>query len=339
MKEITVTTNKIVNLAGSSIEIWRWEIPIYLFLGGMVAGIMIFSAYAIYRGKGNDFPMAAYRIVPAVPLIMSLGMLALFLDLSNKLNVWRFYTSFQITSPMSWGAWILLLVYPLSILLFLGTMRKGYPGFYARIEKYINKAYKKLYPLIPGAISKFMPSDIFKKIIRYAENNKKNFALASIPVGILLGIYTGILLSSFEARPFWNSAILGPLFLVSGASTGAALIILFSKSHKEREYFTKIDLVLIAVEFVLILLFIISMMTSSAQHKDAIKMILGGELTPAFWIFVVFMGLGFPAVLEWFELKGAGVPVIVAPVLILTGGLALRFIIVKAGQISAWLVY
>ena len=39
-----------------------------------------------------------------------------------------------------------------------------------------------------------------------------------------LGIYTGILLNTMVARPLWNSAILGPLFLFSGLSAGAALI-------------------------------------------------------------------------------------------------------------------
>ena len=31
---------------------------------------------------------------------------------------------------------------------------------------------------------------------------------------VILGIYTGILLSAFNARPLWNTSILGPLFLV-----------------------------------------------------------------------------------------------------------------------------
>ena len=37
-------------------------------------------------------------------------------------------------------------------------------------------------------------------------------------------IYTGILLNTMVARPLWNSAILGPLFLVSGLSAGAAVM-------------------------------------------------------------------------------------------------------------------
>jgi protein NrfD len=47
---------------------------------------------------------------------------------------------------------------------------------------------------------------------------------ANLVLGVALGIYTGILLNTMVARPLWNSAILGPLFLVSGLSAGAAVM-------------------------------------------------------------------------------------------------------------------
>ena len=40
----------------------------------------------------------------------------LFLDLEHKAYFWRLYTTFEVLSPMSWGAWILLLVYPAILL-------------------------------------------------------------------------------------------------------------------------------------------------------------------------------------------------------------------------------
>ena len=53
----------------------------------------------------------------------------------------------------------------------------------------------------------------------------------NLVLGIALGTYTGILLSTLSARPVWNSALLGPLFLISGFSTGAALMMLFPLNH------------------------------------------------------------------------------------------------------------
>lgn len=84
---------------------WGWEIAVYLFLGGLAAGVMILGALA-----------RKARFVFIAPIALSLGMLALFIDLDYKLHVFRFYTAFRITSPMSWGAWILLLIYPATLL-------------------------------------------------------------------------------------------------------------------------------------------------------------------------------------------------------------------------------
>jgi protein NrfD len=90
--------------------VWGWQIAVYLFLGGLAAGLMILSAIA----RRESFAM---RLLPfAAPLALSAGMFALFLDLDSKLHVFRFYTAFRVTSPMSWGAWILLLIYPATIL-------------------------------------------------------------------------------------------------------------------------------------------------------------------------------------------------------------------------------
>jgi formate-dependent nitrite reductase membrane component NrfD len=57
----------------------------------------------------------------------------------------------------------------------------------------------------------------------------------------------------------------------------------------------------------------------------------------AFWIFVVILGMIFPAVLEFLELGNHHVPALVPAVLVIFGSLMLRFIVVYAGQMSRWL--
>lgn len=86
-------------------QFWGWEIAVYLFLGGLAAGVMVLAAAT-----------RKYTMILIAPAALSAGMLALFLDLAHKLHVFRFYTAFRVTSPMSWGAWILLAVYPATIL-------------------------------------------------------------------------------------------------------------------------------------------------------------------------------------------------------------------------------
>ena len=64
--------------------------------------------------------------------------------------------------------------------------------------------------------------------------------ISNMLVGIALGIYTGILLGTLGARPLWNSALLGPLFLFSGLSTAAAVlhgILVLTTPDEERPAF------------------------------------------------------------------------------------------------------
>ena len=127
-------------------------------------------------------------------------MLALFLDLEHKLYVWRLYTTFEPLSPMSWGAWILLLVYPV---LRRRTSSCACPGRCATGCRRWARSSDRLVAT-PGAAC--------------AGSASLNMVSAW-----LLGIYTGILLSALGARPLWNSALLGPLFLVSGLSAARGL--------------------------------------------------------------------------------------------------------------------
>ena len=126
MSEELLVTARDNALIDPSLHIWTWEVAMYLFMGGLTAGIMFFAALMIVRDKEHIAPFAAKRLAVFAPIALSIGMTTLFLDLEHKLFVYRFYTSFQISSPMSWGAWILIVVYPISVLQILSTFRSGY---------------------------------------------------------------------------------------------------------------------------------------------------------------------------------------------------------------------
>ncbi len=297
--------------------IWSWEIPVYLFLGGLTAGIMFFVALMVVQGKHKEAPFVVNKLALWAPIALSLGMVALFLDLEHKWFVFRFYTSFQPTSPMSWGAWILVVIYPISLLQILSTFRVGYP----RLASYLDRF---------GAGTWLM--DV-------AERNLKLIAFWAIPFAIALGTYTGVLLSAFSARPFWHTGILGLLFLVSGLSTAAALAVLGARLHQERYLFTIIEVVLILIELFIVALLIVDLSTGVQLHLNAIEMIFGGAFTFAFWVYFVAMGLSIPLLLKTRELRGGQGLTFVAPLLVLFGGYMLRYIMVEAGQISAWIDY
>src|SRR5512133_1698067 len=118
MHELTVARHS--PLLDPALHVWGWEIPVYLFLGGLAAGTMILTA--LLAAPGRRPSRAARLLVAAAPALVSAGMLALFVDLERRAHVFRFYLAFRPASPMSWGAWILLVVYPVTLLASLAAL-------------------------------------------------------------------------------------------------------------------------------------------------------------------------------------------------------------------------
>ena len=317
MIEEVLTTARYNAKVDPSLGIWTWEIAFYLFMGGMTAGIILFAAWAVLGRKEETLNFAHNRFALWAPIALSLGMTTLFLDLEHKLYVWRFYASFEPASPMSWGAWILVLVYPLMIVQTLSTLRNGYPALAALVER------------IPGG----------KSILSICESRRRLIAWLAIPMAVALGIYTGVLLSAFSARPFWNSGVLGPLFLLSGISAAAALPILGACKADERHFFALADIGFISLELVFIGLLLASLATGTAQHMGALELVVGGLYTEPFWLWFVLPGLLIPIVFEVVCVQGYRAFGLAASVFVLYGGFMLRYLVVEIGQVSTWTEY
>jgi formate-dependent nitrite reductase membrane component NrfD len=295
-----------------ALHVWGWEIPVYLFLGGLVAGMMVISGYFLFSGRWRNARSACY-VLPGLSLVLlSLGMLALFLDLEHKAFVWRLYTTFEPRSPMSWGAWILVLVYPalLANLLLRVPMplRRRAPALGALSDRMVER---------PAAL--------------------RWIGAMNMIWGGLLGVYTGVLLSALGARPLWNSALLGPLFLVSGLSAAAAFVHLIAPDVAERELLAKADNGFLIAELVFLVLFLIGLATASGAHARAADLLLAGPFGALFWVGVVGLGIVVPLFIQLLAVEHRVTHTPVAPLLVIAGGLVLRFVIVQAGQVSHWL--
>jgi protein NrfD len=312
MKEEIIVSGRMNQLVDPHLHIWHWQISLYLFLGGMAAGILAIAALYYIRGREKDYATAV-RITPFLaPVLLVFGLIALFIDLRHKLFFWQLYTNIKLQSPMSWGAWTLMVITPVSFIWSALHIRDIFPRW--------DWKYKWL-----------------KELEFFFGRYKLTLAWIMLVYAIILGIYTGILLSAFNARPLWNTSILGPLFLTSGLSAGAAVTLLLSKVKAERKQFARIDLVLIGIELFLIIHMFMGFLASTQVQIEAANMFLGGPYTMSFWIFVVILGMIIPAVLEIMELGKIHIPVMVPAILVIFGSLMLRFIIVYAGQVSRWL--
>jgi len=305
------------------LHIWDWRVVLYLFLGGLTAGAMVMSSVANLRKDKSSLKEKAccVRLPLIAPLLLAVGMFFLFLDLENKKNMFWFYMTLQPLSPMSWGSWALLAVYPVMILFGLSVLPEEF------------------YPRLPFAF--------LKRLAATLQPQMRRLAAANFVMGILLGVYTGVLLSSYVARPLWNSALLPVLFLISALSSGAALAIIMAKQDKAKLFFTKVDIWLLFAEiFVLVGLFY-GHYSSTEAHREAIMPFfdISSQHFP-YAISIILLSIVLPGaiVLKFLEVRvdhegpivgRAKTQMITSAALVLVGALIIRFAIVYAGQLSS----
>lgn len=339
---LEITTSRHNPLVDPGLAVWSWEISVYLFAGGIVAGMMILGGLAMLRVARGDDPKAFFSLhTPLLAfMLINIGMGALFLDLAHKLYVWRIYLTFEPGSPMSWGSWVLILVYGVLLASALVRLPEAWPWLGRRV------------PVMQRLSDWLLASAVRIRLLGWA----------NIVLGVGLGIYTGILLDTMVARPLWNTAILGPLFLISGLSAGAAAMHIVSvflprrpapqgmiggaisalcqrlgnKPPERRtvDSLIRADIAFLAIELVLLGLLIVNLQTSTASHAAAVELIVSGPYAWAFWGVIVALGILAPMALQGLEL-GHRIPHTVLPaLLVLLGGFALRWVMVNAGQAS-----
>ncbi len=242
--EITITG--VNELTYPTLHIWNWMVSLYLFLGGVTAGLLIMSAVGNLRSRNLSAEERTDVIKAAMfaPFVLMAGMFFIWLDLERKFNSYWFFLSFSFTAPMSWGGWGLGLILPTSMLYALSV--------------------------IPEEYRHWLRLDFLKNLSRRLNPYMTALARLVFGLGIFLGIYTGILLSVFVARPLWNSSLLPVLFLTSALSTGAALIIVISQKKAAQLFYTKIDIWLISAEIIIIALFFLGHLTSTAPQRESV---------------------------------------------------------------------
>ncbi|MBS3992283.1 MAG: polysulfide reductase NrfD [Bacteroidetes bacterium] len=310
-EELFISGRNIPNI-DPVLHVWHWPISVDVFFGGMAAGLLFFAALFYLLGKEKEMPSAIKYAPFMAPVGISIALICLFYDLTHKLYFWRLYLTFRLESPMSFGSWVLMFITPLSFLWAFSYVREVFPK--------VN-----------------FNNEILVVIEKFAIANRRVMAILLLPLSISLGVYTGILLSAFNARPLWNNAILGPLFLTSGLTTAAAVVIYFAKNAFERQLFNKILLLLIVVQSFFLAHMILGYFAGTEIQLEAVQLLFEGKFGIMFVGFVLILGLLVPFILELFTYQGVKIPVIIPVILILLGGLIFRFVMVDAGQMSRYL--
>jgi protein NrfD len=194
-------------------------------------------------------------------------------------------------------------------------------------------------------------------------------AVPGIPLGILMSLYTGFLLSAAWAVPggrwyvpLWDKDYLPVLFVLSGFSTAlgacglAALVVgrlpWFGGKSAPAETWavaavaSRADLVAVIAEGAWVYVFLTSLAAGTLGQRLAYDLVIRGSLAPWFWWGFVAIGLAAPLIvglvhvvaerlaharLEWM--------LYVEFVLLIVGGIVLRHVIVWGGDMKAPLIF
>jgi formate-dependent nitrite reductase membrane component NrfD len=218
---------------------WDWWIILYFFIGGIAGGSFFIASLLYLFGRPADRPIVRLGYYVAFVGAVISGLL-LIVDLNKPLRFWHMLVEsergvpmFKYWSPMSVGAWGLLLFGLFAFLAALGAARDE--GRIAWGPRSVG----------PGALGTIV-------------------AVLGGLAGFFLAGYTGVLLSVTN-RPLWaDSAWVGMLFLVSAASTAAATLILLARRRSAGDAvalarLARFDKWMLIVELVVLVIFLISL--------------------------------------------------------------------------------
>jgi len=275
---------------------WHGLIAAYLFLGGLGGGVMALAAIADLLLQKND-AQADRRpaVFASIAGLAALGLGSIFLVLDLEQPVKAIYA---LSNPRSWITW--------------------------------GVAFISLY--FAAGVLYVVPYVLKKKV---ASALQRAMGLLAAVLGFLVALYTGFLLSSATGIAFWNTPALPILFVVSGFSTGAAMLMLYLVFIKGQyvtallHWLEKIDMGLVAAELVILFAFMNLAWSGNESAKVAARSLVSSA---GFLLGVPVAGLLLPLALEAVGLrKHSGTLTAVASLFVLMGGALLRVFILNAG--------
>jgi protein NrfD len=287
---------------------WEWWIILYFFIGGIAGGSFFLAALLHLFGRAADRPLVrlGYRIA-FVGAVLS-GIL-LIVDLDRPLRFWHMLFQsengrplLKYWSPMSVGAWALLLF--------------GFFAFLAMIGARHEEGKLRWSPagrLAVGPLAAII-------------------AIGGGLAGVFLAGYTGVLLSVTN-RPIWaDSNWLGLLFLLSAASTAAATLILFARRREiadavAMDSLARFDKYVLVLELIAIIIFLISLGRAARAFVNAWGLLLV--------LFVIILGILVPLAVgfgRFTTFRNRPLTAGTAAGLVLLGGFMLRVVTILSSE-------
>ncbi|MEQ6969095.1 cytochrome c nitrite reductase subunit NrfD [Pectobacterium polaris] len=304
--------------------VWDWPIAIYLFLVGISAGLVTLSAllrrYHPEQATADSTLMRTTLIL--APCTIIFGLLILVFHLTRPWTFWKLMFHYSFTSVMSVGV-MLFQVYMAALAVWL-----------------VNIFSEQVIVLQQRWLPKLV---ILPKVLGWLAPMQKLLDIVMLLLAVMLGAYTGFLLSALKTYPLLNNPILPALFLFSGVSSGAAVALIAmacryrSNPHSEEAHFVhRVETPVVWLEIFLLFAFFIGLALGDDGKQRALVAAVGGGFWAVwFWLGVVGIGLVIPLLLKsWASRQHSPYGVLAVCGLSLVGVLLLRFFILYAGQLT-----
>jgi formate-dependent nitrite reductase membrane component NrfD len=280
---------------------WTWQIPVYFWIGGIGAGVHLFSTVAQLLGHEDRALVRTSRYT--VLLTMILSPVLLIWDLGRPERFYNMLRIVKLRSPMSTQSWSLFLF-------------GNFAGLLAARQAAED-----------GLLGRNLLSDLLIRLIP-----ERLLAVLGLPFGLFVGFNTGNLISATSV-PMWarNWLFMAPTFLTSGLSTALSFLSLVlhlghrgeKKTLRALRRAEKATLVLEAILFA----------ASLARMSRWSKPLFSKKVAPLFFGGGLLAGIVAPmALLFGRESRSKS---LLASTLVLLGGLAFRFAMILGGRISA----
>src|SRR5437667_2754172 len=221
---------------------WEWYILLYFFFAGLAGGAFVIGTMLRLFGTAADWVASRIAFLISLPLLLICPIL-LTVDLGKPLDFWHMLFDantgtpiLKVWSPMSLGAWALLIFGFFAFVMFLVALGEG--------------GYVRSRAL--SGVGR-LPTNVFGLV----------FMVIGAILGIFIAAYTGVLLA-VSNQPVWSDTwTLGGLFLASGLSGAAATILVLNRRRPEatatEPKLMEADRDFIIIELVLIALFLLTL--------------------------------------------------------------------------------
>lgn len=280
-------------------KVWGWPIATALFAAGTGSGLFLVSLW-LESQTGNNFNAGIILGLIVGGIATSA---AFVFDLGRKERFWRV----MLRPGKSWLSRGIILI---MVMVIFGAL-------------YIAPQWLGWLPWSKG------------------DGIGRTLQIVSAIAALGVMMYSGFLLSYSSSIPFWNTPLLPVLFVVysfmGGVGSIFALNLALGGTGVNFKSLEMIEISLITASFILIFVYILTMLYSTMAAKQAASILLKGKLALPFIGGVIVLGLVIPALIILLTYSGtvgtsaASAVLVVAGICELTGGWLLRYSLLRVG--------